>query len=132
VGGQSAEEELMTYLDEQKVAKPKGRLPLKHEPPYYECHVTVESGPFLTNDEIAMRAVLKPTVWSFSRIADDIVLGAGIKFYATAHFDLKVKRISRREVMAQMDGIIAALQRASLKVVRKKIECVVEDQLVED
>lgn len=108
--------------------------------PYYECHITVEADCITTKK--SMQSALSEmsasgfASWTFSSIEDDIILGRETKLYATAHFDAIIAPTvhkgprGRNIALLELDYAVAELQRRNFAVIRKKIECVVFDELV--
>jgi hypothetical protein len=88
---------------------------------YYECHITMEA-------DTCSRAFLKEKVeeigWKFSAIDGDIVMGDGVKFYATRHFNV---RIGEREVVSMLHKAADHLKGHRVKVTRRKVEWVLFD-----
>ena len=89
---------------------------------YYECHITMMGNP----------QVIKPHVdtlkWKFSTIDGDPDLGAGVKCYATRHFN---KRYSEEYVATRLKIASSILEVYGFindfKVLRRKIELVIYD-----
>lgn len=90
---------------------------------YYECHLTMVGDP----------AFIKPLVeafgWKFSQIEGDIVLGDGIKCYATKHYNAK---LPADKVRAIVDGAGDRMQRDKVQVIRRKVELVIYDDRSKD
>lgn len=85
---------------------------------YYECHLTLEGVP----------ATIKPLVeqikWKFSCIDGDIVLGDGVKCYATRHFNARMPEADELKFLIDTAGV---LQAQGISVIRRKIERVIYD-----
>jgi hypothetical protein len=86
---------------------------------YYECHITLEGDP----------SIIKPIVeddlrWKFSAIDGDIVLGSGVKCYATKHYNTK---IPEKDIMYLLFLAAEHLEFFKIKVLRRKIEKVIFD-----
>lgn len=92
----------------------------------YECHITIEQRDSESRTYIEMQ-VTKRYGWRFSAIDGDPVLGAGVKCYATRHFG---DALNIDEVMEELDIAAYALENAGLKVIRKKIELIIFDKLL--
>lgn len=94
--------------------------------PYYEVHITI------FDDFSIGRDILKRTIeaqgWTFSAIEGDIILGKGVKIYATKHYNMRYSIATIRELLdikaAALTCVIGA------KVIRKKIEHVIHDEIV--
>lgn len=88
--------------------------------PYYELHVTC------IGDKAVVQAAVEKIGWSFSAIDKDIILGEGIKCYATKHFS---KRTSHTTLRQQLDSATFQLKISTgVKVIRKKMEEVLYDE----
>lgn len=88
--------------------------------PYYECHITLEGDPIL------IKQVVQEYEWKFSRIDGDPVLGAGVKCYATKHFNSSLHK--EEEVITELRN--AAMEFETLyriPVIRQKVELVIFD-----
>ncbi len=83
--------------------------------PYWEMHVTIEGNP----EDV--RPAVERVGWAFSAIDGDILLGGGVKCYATKQLN---KRVSFKECKAALSAISVALSMGGLCVVREKIESV--------
>lgn len=91
--------------------------------PYYECHITIlgES----KSDKVKVEKSVLSIGWTFSAIDKDIVLGDGVKCYATRHFNI---RYDERNMEAMVMGAKYELESHGLKVIRCKIEKVLFDE----
>lgn len=87
---------------------------------YYECHITMNP-----SSKVDAERVVKSTGWIFSAIDNDIVLGEGVKCYATKHFNL---RVPEEDVLAELGSTSVELAAHGLSVVRAKIEKVIYDE----
>ena len=87
---------------------------------YYECHITID-GPPATVREVMELHLPK---WKFSAIDGDILLGDGIKCYATRHYN---SRLTTQNVRALLFDAAALLEGVGIKVTRRKVELVVFD-----
>lgn len=89
---------------------------------YYECHITMEGDPK------TIRPIVEKTKWKFSAIHDDIVLGEGLKCYATMHYNIRKKE---GVVMGHLLDTSIKLKEAGIKVIRRKIERVLFDDRID-
>ena len=84
---------------------------------YYECHITMEA-------DDADREVIKNRVealkWKFSAIDGDIVLGGGVKFYATRHYNERMTASTVLELIHSVADQLPGVQ-------RRKVEMVIYD-----
>ena len=87
--------------------------------PYYECHITLEDEP-----SIAMPVVIA-CGWTFSCIDGDIILGEGMKCYATKHFN--VRKHSEEEIKRILFETELFMVGQALHPIRLKIEKVIFD-----
>ena len=84
---------------------------------YYECHITLEGDPAL------LKHAVENLKWKFSKIDGDPVMGAGVKCYATRHYNV---RWPERDVLSFLHTTAAELA-LNFTVTRKKIELVIYD-----
>ena len=86
---------------------------------YYECHITMEG------DAKKIEPIVEKTGWKFSKIDGDPILGAGVKCYATAHFNT---RYCREFVQQQVDLVAQIFrEQKGIKLLRRKVELVLYD-----
>lgn len=90
---------------------------------YYECHITMEGDPKI------LRPIVEATKWKFSAIHDDIILGEGLKCYATRHFNV---RMGDRRVMESLQATAQSMQQQGARVLRRKIERVLYDDRIDN
>lgn len=89
---------------------------------YYECHITLSTETNKSKDDL--KCIVESIGWVFSCIDNDIVLGQGIKCYATKHFNKKF------DIAYIMNEVVKASKNISYlggKVIREKIELVLYD-----
>lgn len=93
---------------------------------YFECHVTmeVEEDGRHSGNRLKARQVVEGLGWKFSAIDGDIVLGDGVKLYATRHYNA---RLPAEEVVATLHKVADAIAAAGIKVTRRKVELVLYD-----
>lgn len=89
---------------------------------YYECHVTMEGDPK------QLRPLVEGTKWKFSAIYDDIILGEGLKCYATMHYNA---RKTEEEVLTLLHDTADKLEAKGAKVIRRKVEKVFYDNRID-
>lgn len=90
---------------------------------YYELHITMEEP--AERREFLRAAVQSATGWKFSAIDGDIVMGDGVKFYATTHLNA---RLPERTVLLSLHQAADRLANAfSINVTRRKVERVLFD-----
>lgn len=75
-----------------------------------------------------IRPLVEATKWKFSAIHDDIVLGEGLKCYATMHYNI---RKTESHVMTMLLDTSIKLKEAGVKVIRRKVERVVFDDRID-
>jgi molybdopterin-guanine dinucleotide biosynthesis protein len=90
---------------------------------YYECHVTVLCEHDNSNT-LVLKSVIEEQGWKFSQIEGDIALGAGIKCYATMHYN---SRSTVDEVLVKLHKCADAIVAKGFSVIRRKIELVIYD-----
>lgn len=88
--------------------------------PYFECHITCEG------DKVEIAKAVAEIGWIFSAIDNDIVLGAGVKSYATKH--VNAEKYSQQSVTDSLMFAKDALILRGVKVIRAKVELVVFDE----
>lgn len=88
---------------------------------YYELHITCEGDPKI------VAPLVESIGWKFSAIDKDIVLGDGVKCYATRHLHIDTPDVQISEALLNNSNILMA---RGVKVVRRKIEKVVFDELI--
>lgn len=88
---------------------------------YYETHITIEALPF---DKSRIKRLVELIGWKFSAIEGDIVLGDGVKYYATMHFNA---RLPENDVVKMLTDAADYLTAKMVKVVRRKVEKVIYD-----
>lgn len=87
---------------------------------YYEAHITMDGDPD------AIKEAVEGAGWTFSKIDGDIVMGEGVKCYATSHFN--EREWDAAQLASFAEGIAKGLEmRAGCVVRRVKIELVVYD-----
>lgn len=87
---------------------------------YYECHITMEG------DVKEISKVVAETIdWKFSAIDGDILLGNGVKCYATKHFN--PGKLNGNDVIELLHEAADALVQKGVNVIRRKVEHVFYD-----
>ena len=86
---------------------------------YYECHITIESA----NKDKTKQAV-EVLGWKFSAIDGDPVLGAGVKCYATRHYN---HRHDSTSIVSITNHTASLLHDIGEMVTRRKVELVIFD-----
>ena len=89
---------------------------------YYELHITMEG------DAKRIQHFVEMMHWKFSAIDKDPVLGEGVKCYATIHLHRDTNYDS---ILAQLNHTANGLIDYGCEVIRKKIEFVQYDELVQ-
>jgi hypothetical protein len=87
---------------------------------YYECHVTLTG-----MASVWAEKWIKDAGWTYSRIDGDPDLGAGVKQYATKHFNV---RKSQEKIIDEMRRLALSLTLRGCEVLREKIELVIYDR----
>lgn len=86
---------------------------------YYECHITLEA-PTLP----VLKNLIETLKWKYSRIDGDPVMGAGVKQYATRHYNA---RLPVEEVLTELHKTADKIAEYGFKVTRRKVELVLYD-----
>lgn len=98
---------------------------------YYECHITMISSKEDNCEKCSNRDLVKTWVeyagWKYSSIDGDPTLGAGIKCYATHHYN---KKYTVKDVKKMMDNAVNLIKYSGAKILRKKIELVIYDERI--
>lgn len=94
--------------------------------PYYESHITLVAPDSLAD---RIRTMVEAAGWKFSKIDGDPVLGDGVKMYATHNYPTDV---GIAYVTAALHGTSIGLIGCGYRVIRRKIETVVFDQIEEN
>lgn len=85
---------------------------------YYECHIT------LNGDPEKLRPVVEKLNWSFSCIHDDIIMGVGLKCYATQHYNSRYKP---ETIIQIVQDTADAIFLQGFPILRRKVELVIYD-----
>jgi hypothetical protein len=88
---------------------------------YYECHITIEAREPLRG---YVRSCVEALGWKFSAIDGDIVMGDGVKMYATRHYNA---RIPEDEMVLMLMSAADQLRVKGLNITRRKVERVIFD-----
>lgn len=88
---------------------------------YYEVHITFTASTKAFAKYLQERHAQS---WTFSAIDADIILGEGVKFYLTKHYN---KRKGELAIMKELNDVANAMSQMS-NIIRKKIELVVYDE----
>lgn len=96
---------------------------------YYELHITMKPQSQKKFEQIKKdtQAICKSLGWIFSAIDNDIVLGSGVKLYATLH--LSDERYDLLDCIQILKAAFVSLKGYGCNPVRMKIEHVVYDKL---
>lgn len=86
---------------------------------YYECHITIEA-PALP----ILRVLIEKLKWKYSRIDGDPVMGAGVKQYATRHYNSK---LAVDDVILLLHDTADKIASYGFTVTRRKVEHVIYD-----
>lgn len=86
---------------------------------YYECHITLES-----TDKDKTRKAVEVLGWKFSAIDGDPVLGAGVKCYATRHYNHRHQSVS---IVSIVNHTASLLHEMGEEITRRKVELVIYD-----
>lgn len=89
--------------------------------PYYECHITMEHP---IEDREKVKRAVETLGRRFSSIEGDILLGGGVKFYATRHYN---HRKGYGAVLQALMLAAAALASQGANPTRRKVESVLFD-----
>jgi hypothetical protein len=89
---------------------------------YYECHITMESKD--PHSRQIAHEFTEHMKWKFSAIDGDIIVGDGVKLYATKHFN---SRLSQAEVKGELLRAARRLEAHGVTVIRRKVELVIYD-----
>lgn len=88
---------------------------------YYECHLTLRAAP---DEKAYIKDLVERLGWKFSAIEGDIVMGAGVKYYATRHFNF---RNTEETVLGYLHTTGDTLHDRGVGVERRKVELVAYD-----
>lgn len=91
--------------------------------PYYELHITLEGNPNVIKSKVEKNG------WSFSAIDNDIVLGTGVKCYATKHMSTMSE--TDESIKKYIEWRATELRKEGLTVIRTKVELVIYDSRAE-
>ncbi len=85
---------------------------------YYECHITMNGDPEV------VKPLVELTGWRFSAINGDMIMGKGIKCYATMLYStLRSEKFCVDELIRAADFLV----RHNVQVTRRKMERVIYD-----
>jgi len=86
---------------------------------YYECHITMLGDPKL------IQWAVENMKWKFSKIDGDPVEGAGVKCYATKHYN--AKHMPHDVTAMLLHGATVLAIYPGIEVTRRKVELVIYD-----
>ncbi len=86
---------------------------------YYECHITIEEP-----DKVKARVAVESMGWKFSAIDGDPALGAGVRCYATRHYNAARGAYGIIGITSHTAQCLADM---GLHITRRKVELVIFD-----
>ena len=89
---------------------------------YYECHITMEA--IDSHARQVAHEFTEHMKWKFSAIDGDIVVGDGVKLYATKHFNYRLPAV---KVKGELMKAARRLEKEGVTVIRRKVELVIFD-----
>lgn len=89
---------------------------------YYELHITMEAADSTEREKVQLK--VEDLGWKFSAIDGDIVLGGGVKLYATKHLNAK---LDEPHVVRFLHDVADEIKTAGITVTRRKVERVIYD-----
>lgn len=88
---------------------------------YFELHLTIEEP---SDRKQFVETTVEALGWKFSAIDNDIILGDGVKMYATTHMH---RDWSPADAVRHLEHGSAELAKSGVNVIRKKLEQVIYD-----